>query len=441
MNRRHRRGRAPASRTRAAAAANSPARAHTSATTRIVTRNSTTGPRCRTVSSTLGPVEDPGGQGRGRGEHGRPAASTRPDGCGVRRDQQRESAARGRRRGPARGDPMVTWEDWTRESRRPQTGRAAGRYNAVHRRPDRLDDRAGPGRPRRSWCSVARSATPRSTSRSTSTTCRWSPASSRVGLKPVYPPDAPGRLVRQGRDLHPGRPPVFDLAFATDDERTAGLHQEDTSDRELVDDVRRRGGDPGRRRAATTDARHLDRLDRHRRRPRLHRRARRRHGAGLQLGRPRRAARPGRVAHRRATVRLTVTGRLSSLRRSSVGVDRGLEPLAGAVEPVLADRREQLAALPERERLLERGAAGLQAPDDLDQLLAGGLVRRRGLGLRLLVAIGLLGGSVLVVVAWMRPSATRTLICCLAATPSIEVSDVAVGVLEHGVPALQGRQR
>ena len=41
----------------------------------------------------------------------------------------------------------------------------------------------------------------------------------------------------------------------------------------------------------------------------------------------------------------------------------------------------------------------------------------------------------------MRPSATRTLICCFAATPGDRGDDVAVGVLEHGVAALQGGQR
>ena len=55
---------------------------------------------------------------------------------------------------------------------------------------------------------------------------------------------------------------------------------------------------------------------------------------------------------------------------------RGVEPLPGAVEPVLADLGELLAALPERERLLEGGAAGLEPADDLDQLLAGLLVGR-----------------------------------------------------------------
>src|SRR5690349_1142336 len=60
-----------------------------------------------------------------------------------------------------------------------------------------------------------------------------------------------------------------------------------------------------------------------------------------------------------------------------VGLDGGVQTLACAVEPVLADRRELLAALPEGQRLLERGAACLERADDLDELLAGLLVRRR----------------------------------------------------------------
>ena len=100
-----------------------------------------------------------------------------------------------------------------------------------------------------------------------------------------------------------------------------------------------------------------------------------------------------------------------------VRLDRGVvEPLPGAVEPLLAQRRQLLAALPERERLLQGGAAGLEPTDHLDQLLTGGLVGR------LLVAHRVSSGSVFVVVAWMRPSATRTLICCFAVTASIDVT-------------------
>ena len=57
----------------------------------------------------------------------------------------------------------------------------------------------------------------------------------------------------------------------------------------------------------------------------------------------------------------------------------GVEALTGAVEPVLAGGRERLAALPERERLLERRAARLEAAHDVDQLLTGLLVGLVGL--------------------------------------------------------------
>src|SRR5438034_1114432 len=47
---------------------------------------------------------------------------------------------------------------------------------------------------------------------------------------------------------------------------------------------------------------------------------------------------------------------------------------AGAVEPALAHRGQLLAALPQRERLLEGGAARLQLLDDRDEFGAGLLV-------------------------------------------------------------------
>jgi len=54
------------------------------------------------------------------------------------------------------------------------------------------------------------------------------------GLEPVYPPALPDGWTVKDAAFTPGDSPVFDLTFATDDERTAGLHQEDTSDRELI---------------------------------------------------------------------------------------------------------------------------------------------------------------------------------------------------------------
>src|SRR3954465_13797029 len=64
-----------------------------------------------------------------------------------------------------------------------------------------------------------------------------------------------------------------------------------------------------------------------------------------------------------------------------VRLDGRVETLARAVEPVLADRGGRLAALPERERLLQRRTPRLQAADHVDELLAGGFVRRRVLSL------------------------------------------------------------
>jgi hypothetical protein len=59
------------------------------------------------------------------------------------------------------------------------------------------------------------------------------------------------------------------------------------------------------------------------------------------------------------------------------GSDRCVQPFPGAVEPLLADLRKLLAALPERERLLERGAAALQPTYDVGQLVTSLLVAHR----------------------------------------------------------------
>ena len=55
----------------------------------------------------------------------------------------------------------------------------------------------------------------------------------------------------------------------------------------------------------------------------------------------------------------------------------GREPLLRAVEPRLAQHGQLLAALPQRERCLERKAAGLELPHDLEEFVAGGLVGDR----------------------------------------------------------------
>ena len=133
-----------------------------------------------------------------------------------------------------------------------------------------------------------------------------------------------------------------------------------------------------------------------------------------------------------------------------VGGDRGVEPLPGAVEPLLADLRELLAALPQRQRLLEGRAAGLEPADHLDQLLAGLLVgelsrscvaasgpagsssvRSLGSAARCRSVVGARSGR-------RRPGPETA---WPAPTWPTRVTHVAVGVLEHGVAALQGGQR
>jgi Protein of unknown function (DUF4245) len=55
-----------------------------------------------------------------------------------------------------------------------------------------------------------------------------------AGLDPLYAPELPdGWSVKDARFV-PGDRPILDLVFTTDDERTAGLHQEDASERELL---------------------------------------------------------------------------------------------------------------------------------------------------------------------------------------------------------------
>src|SRR5690606_15303657 len=59
-----------------------------------------------------------------------------------------------------------------------------------------------------------------------------------------------------------------------------------------------------------------------------------------------------------------------AVRRGVVLGEHGVQPGPGAIEPARADARELLAALPQSQRLLEVGAAGLEGADDLDQLVA-----------------------------------------------------------------------
>jgi hypothetical protein len=55
-----------------------------------------------------------------------------------------------------------------------------------------------------------------------------------LGLTPVYPPSLPDGWFAKDASFSPGDRPVFDLAFTTADEHTAGIHQEDVSAHSLI---------------------------------------------------------------------------------------------------------------------------------------------------------------------------------------------------------------
>lgn len=55
-----------------------------------------------------------------------------------------------------------------------------------------------------------------------------------LGLEPLYPPELPDGWYVKDASFTPGDRPVLDLVFATDDDHTAGLHQEDASERDLL---------------------------------------------------------------------------------------------------------------------------------------------------------------------------------------------------------------
>jgi hypothetical protein len=67
---------------------------------------------------------------------------------------------------------------------------------------------------------------------------------------------------------------------------------------------------------------------------------------------------------------------LSGLRTAVGLARRRVQQGAGRVEVPLAEARQVLAALPERKRPFERGTAGFELGDDLDQLVARLLVSR-----------------------------------------------------------------
>lgn len=55
-----------------------------------------------------------------------------------------------------------------------------------------------------------------------------------LGLEPVYPPRLPDEWSVKDASFDSGNRPAVDMVFTTDDERTAGVHQEDESERALL---------------------------------------------------------------------------------------------------------------------------------------------------------------------------------------------------------------
>lgn len=55
-----------------------------------------------------------------------------------------------------------------------------------------------------------------------------------LGLTPVYPPEVPDGWFAKDASFDASDRPSFDLVFATADDHTAGIHQEDASARSLI---------------------------------------------------------------------------------------------------------------------------------------------------------------------------------------------------------------
>lgn len=55
-----------------------------------------------------------------------------------------------------------------------------------------------------------------------------------LGLEPVYPASLPTGWTVKDASFDSGSRPAVDMVFSTDDERTAGVHQEDVSERDLL---------------------------------------------------------------------------------------------------------------------------------------------------------------------------------------------------------------
>lgn len=56
-----------------------------------------------------------------------------------------------------------------------------------------------------------------------------------TGMQPVYAPEVPDGWSVKDASYVPGDRPALDVVFATDDDRTAGVHQEDASEQDLLD--------------------------------------------------------------------------------------------------------------------------------------------------------------------------------------------------------------
>jgi hypothetical protein len=56
-----------------------------------------------------------------------------------------------------------------------------------------------------------------------------------LGLTPVYAPDLPEGWSVKDADFVRGERPALDVVFTTDDAHTAGIHQEDASEQDLLD--------------------------------------------------------------------------------------------------------------------------------------------------------------------------------------------------------------
>src|SRR4051794_17233196 len=72
-------------------------------------------------------------------------------------------------------------------------------------------------------------------------------------LTPVYPPELPDGWSVKDASFVAGDRPSLDMVFTTDDEHTAGLHQEEVSERELLTTYVGGGATEDGDRALTTD--------------------------------------------------------------------------------------------------------------------------------------------------------------------------------------------